>query len=204
MVRPKTDTAQRILDLAESFFAERGFDASSMGDIARAVGIRTPSLYSHYANKQALYEAVLGSRLTPLFELLESVNVMPDSAEATLVLLRTVAAHYMDHPELAKLIQHASLAGGEQLAILQLRVYQPLAELLKAHLDDPNLLPDDWDSDKLKLLIINFHSMIFGFITLAPVYTNLLEEELSLPEIRQQQLALLEEMASQLWDRSRV
>lgn len=199
MARPKTDTAQRILDVAETSFAERGYDASSMGDIAKAVGIRTPSLYSHYVSKQALYEAVIDSRLTPLFELLESVDVMPESAEDTLLLLRTVMAHYLEHPELAKLIQHSALAGGLQQELLQQRCYKPLSELLLAHLGDHNLLPDDWDAGKLKLLIINFHSMIFGYITMAPLYADLLGEDPLEPAVAEQQLLMLEEIATQLW-----
>lgn len=199
MARPKTDTAKRIVDIAENCFAERGFDASSMGEIAKAVGIRTPSLYSHFDSKQALYEAVIDSRLEPLFGLLESVDVLPDTAEESLALLRAVMAHYIEHPSLARLIQHAALAGGQQLEILQERCYRPLAGLFRHHLDDGHLLPDDWNADRLKLLIINFHSMIFGYINMAPLYAELLGEDLMTPAIAEQQLSVLEEIARQLW-----
>lgn len=199
MVRPKTDTAKRIIDTAEICFAERGFDASSMAEIAQAVGIRTPSLYSHFDNKQALYEAVIDSRLAPLFDLVESVNVLPDTAEGSLTLLRAVMAHYIEHPTLARLIQHAALAGGQQLEILQERCYRPLAALFRDHLDDGHLLPDDWNADKFKLLIINFHSMIFGYINMAPLYAELMGEDLMTPTIAEQQLLVLEDIARQLF-----
>ncbi|MDB4470916.1 TetR/AcrR family transcriptional regulator [Deltaproteobacteria bacterium] len=199
MARPKTDTAKRIVDIAEKCFAERGFDASSMGEIAKAVGIRTPSLYSHFDSKQALYEAVIDSRLEPLFGLLESVNVLPETAEGSLTLLRTVMAHYIEHPTLARLIQHAALAGGQQLETLQERCYRPLAVLFRDHLDDGHLLPDDWNADKFKLLIINFHSMIFGYINMAPLYAELMGEDLMAPTIAEQQLLVLEDIARQLW-----
>ena len=52
-------TAERILDAAESLFAEKGYSATSLGDVADRVGIRSPSLYNHFRNKEALYEAVL-------------------------------------------------------------------------------------------------------------------------------------------------
>ena len=52
-------TSDRILDAAEDLFAEKGYSATSLGDVADRVGIRSPSLYNHFKNKEALYEAVL-------------------------------------------------------------------------------------------------------------------------------------------------
>jgi AcrR family transcriptional regulator len=54
-------TREAILDEAEARFAERGFDGTSMRDVASAVGLRNQaSLYHYFQNKQAMYEAVLG------------------------------------------------------------------------------------------------------------------------------------------------
>jgi AcrR family transcriptional regulator len=200
VARPKKDTAKRILDMAEQLFAERGYDASSMSEIASLVGIQTPSLYNHYASKQTLYEAVIESRLQPLFELLESVNVLPDTAAGSLHLLRAVARHYIEHPDLARLVQHAALAGGQQLEVLQQRCYRPLAKLFREHMNDNNLLLGAMGDEKLIFLIINFHSMIFGYVTMAPVYAELLGEDLMLPHSVDKQLQALEEMASKVWD----
>ena len=52
-------TPERILDAAEDLFAEKGYSATSLGDVADKVGIRSPSLYNHFKNKEALYQAVL-------------------------------------------------------------------------------------------------------------------------------------------------
>ena len=52
-------TAERVLDVAEALFAEKGYKAASLGEVADGVGIRSPSLYNHFRNKEALYEAVL-------------------------------------------------------------------------------------------------------------------------------------------------
>ncbi len=37
-------TSERILDAAEDLFAEKGYSATSLGDVADRVGIRSPSL----------------------------------------------------------------------------------------------------------------------------------------------------------------
>ena len=71
-------TAERILDAAEDLFAEKGYSATSLGDVADRVGIRSPSLYNHFRNKEALYEAVLERLLLdfggPLAEMEQSGN----------------------------------------------------------------------------------------------------------------------------------
>ena len=39
----------RILDAAEDLFANKGYGATSIVDIAAAVGIRGPAIYKHYS-----------------------------------------------------------------------------------------------------------------------------------------------------------
>lgn len=51
-------TAERVVDAALELFSRKGYDATSMNDIAQAVGIRAPSLYKHFASKEALFAAV--------------------------------------------------------------------------------------------------------------------------------------------------
>ena len=55
------DTRRRILDQALELFAARGYDAVSVGEIAKAVGIKAPSLYNHFPSKQAIFDALVAS-----------------------------------------------------------------------------------------------------------------------------------------------
>lgn len=52
-------TKERILDEALTLFSERGYTNVFVGDIAERVGIKAPSLYKHYKNKQAIYDAII-------------------------------------------------------------------------------------------------------------------------------------------------
>jgi len=45
------ETKWRILDTSITLFAERGFEACTMRDIAAAVGIKAPAIYNHYSSK---------------------------------------------------------------------------------------------------------------------------------------------------------
>ena len=52
-------TRAQLLDAAEAIFAERGFDATRLEDVAKAVGIRRASIVYHFRDKQTVYHAVL-------------------------------------------------------------------------------------------------------------------------------------------------
>ena len=57
----REDTKQRILDKALELFSTQGYDAVSVGEIAKAVGIKAPSLYNHFPSKQAIFDAIVES-----------------------------------------------------------------------------------------------------------------------------------------------
>ncbi|MGM9563734.1 MAG: TetR/AcrR family transcriptional regulator [Faecousia sp.] len=53
------NTKQEILEAALELFSVQGFEATSVFQIADAVGIRKASLYSHFENKQAILDALV-------------------------------------------------------------------------------------------------------------------------------------------------
>ena len=55
------DTRQKILEKALELFSTQGYDSVSVGEIARAVGIKAPSLYNHFPSKQAIFDAIVAS-----------------------------------------------------------------------------------------------------------------------------------------------
>ena len=57
--RKMEDTKQRILEKSLELFSTKGYDAVSVGEIAKAVGIKAPSLYNHFPSKQAIFGAIL-------------------------------------------------------------------------------------------------------------------------------------------------
>jgi AcrR family transcriptional regulator len=54
---------EEILDEATRLFAERGYEGTSMADLAERVGLRKASLFHHFASKEVLYGAVLARLL---------------------------------------------------------------------------------------------------------------------------------------------
>ena len=58
---PADRRRQQLLDVALRLFARRGFNATTMDDIAEAAGVTKPLLYQHFASKRALYLELLDS-----------------------------------------------------------------------------------------------------------------------------------------------
>ena len=67
---PADQRRRQLLEIACRVFADTGFHASAMDDIAHAAGVTKPVLYQHFASKRALFTEVLddvgGQLLTSL------------------------------------------------------------------------------------------------------------------------------------------
>ncbi len=53
------DTKNKILSEALRLFAEKGYDAVGVTEIAEAVGIKAPSLYKHYKSKRDIFDSII-------------------------------------------------------------------------------------------------------------------------------------------------
>ncbi len=52
-------TKDKIIEEALTLFSKRGFGAVTVDEIAKAVGIKAPSLYKHYQSKQDIFDAIV-------------------------------------------------------------------------------------------------------------------------------------------------
>jgi TetR/AcrR family transcriptional regulator len=188
----------RILDAAEARFAERGFRATSIGEIADDVGIRGPSLYKHFATKADLYHAVARRLLDPYFELLEALLVPPTDAAIAQQNLETVARHYYETPNLARLVQHAALAGGPELDVLTREWFHPFLRRA-AQLTTRVPALGDGDRQRAAFVVMAFHSILSGYVTMAPLHRKLLGEDPLGKRAREHHLAFLRSLAGALW-----
>src|SRR5262245_27932482 len=66
--RRKADRPGEILEAALSCFAERGFAATRLEDIAARAGVTKGTLYLYFPNKEELFKALVRGRLLPNLE----------------------------------------------------------------------------------------------------------------------------------------
>ncbi|WGS19211.1 MULTISPECIES: TetR/AcrR family transcriptional regulator [unclassified Bradyrhizobium] len=55
----RSDTRERILEAAIRMFGAYGFESTTMRDLADAVGIKAPGIYSHFSSKEAILNAAV-------------------------------------------------------------------------------------------------------------------------------------------------
>ncbi len=103
-------TRERILEVAEAFLGERGYDGTRLHLIAQRVGIQKASLFHYFPSKEHLYQAVLhegfGETEQTIKRVLESEGTPLDKVRALIeAYVEMVAAH----PERTKILLRQSL-----------------------------------------------------------------------------------------------
>ncbi len=83
--RRKEARPKEILAAALALFAERGFAATRLDDVALRAGVTKGTLYLYFPNKQELFEAVVRQALVPNLERGEALLNKPDEPAALLL-----------------------------------------------------------------------------------------------------------------------
>jgi AcrR family transcriptional regulator len=83
--RRKEARPTEILVAALALFAERGFAATRLDDVALRAGVTKGTLYLYFPNKQELFEAVVRQALVPSLEWGEALLGKPDEPAALLM-----------------------------------------------------------------------------------------------------------------------
>ncbi|GAA2020841.1 TetR/AcrR family transcriptional regulator [Catenulispora yoronensis] len=79
--RRTTYTPDSLLEVAVAVFNERGYDGTSMEDLARAAGITKSSIYHHVKGKEELLERGVNRALDALNGSLDAMEALPDAGE---------------------------------------------------------------------------------------------------------------------------
>ena len=57
---------EQLLDIGRALFAEKGFDATSVEEIAQRAGVSKPVVYEHFGGKEGLYAVVVDREMSAL------------------------------------------------------------------------------------------------------------------------------------------
>jgi len=191
-------TAERVLDLAENLFAAKGYQATSLGDVADGVGIRSPSLYNHFRNKEALYHAVLARLLekfsAPLRELQEG-EITRDRIRAW---QESMVRMHIGNPNLARLLQHEALSGGPGAQMISEQMFRPLiASSATAADSDAGL--GGHSKTLLPWIVMGFNNIVMSYVTMAPLYRELLDVDPFGVEATERQVEFITRLTDAFW-----
>ena len=150
---PEEDSSKRrqILDGARKVFMDLGFDGASMGEIARAAQVSKGTLYVYFADKCALFEAILEQEALQHGQVVFNFDPARD-AETTLKDFGQAYIHLLCRPGGGSAIRTV-MAIAERMPDVGRRYYlrvldktiNRLSEYLKAHVASGDLAIDDCD-----------------------------------------------------------
>ena len=174
-------TRNLILDEALHCFAERGYEGTSLNDIAAGVGIRRPSLLHHFASKEVLYGDVFERLLSEWLERLDTAIASPQAgwAKAELV-LRAGFDLFADTPDYVRIMRREALDGGIHLGIDLSATLRPLFDKACDYFDE-QMDQGTFRRHDSRHLLITGYGAILTYFSDAPFIDGLLDEEALTP-----------------------
>jgi AcrR family transcriptional regulator len=94
-----TERREQLLDIGRTLFAERGFDGTSVEEIAAKAGVSKPVVYEHFGGKEGLYAVVVDREMARLMDMVTGALTAGHPRER----LEQAAMALLDYVE-----QHAS------------------------------------------------------------------------------------------------
>ena len=104
LLRPEADADEdsakrrQILEGARTIFMAQGFDASSMGEIAKAAGVSKGTLYVYFQNKEQLFGAIVRHECKGQAEGIFTFDADDHDVEAVLTRLGNSYVHFLCRP----------------------------------------------------------------------------------------------------------
>ena len=143
-------TRARILDAAETVFAEHGYHESVVDDIARLSDTSKGTIYFHFANKQSLFAALSDHLLARLLnEVEERITREPDPVERVRAAVATTLRIFARHRRVARILLVDVGGVGRAVDDRLLTIHARIAASIRAQLAalPPDVVGADLDPD---------------------------------------------------------
>ncbi|MDA9404780.1 TetR/AcrR family transcriptional regulator [Bradyrhizobium sp. CCBAU 45389] len=171
-VTQEEDSSKRrqILDGARKVFMDLGFDGASMGEIARAAQVSKGTLYVYFADKCALFEAILEQEALQHGQVVFNFDPTRD-AETTLKDFGRAYIHLLCRPGGGSAIRTV-MAIAERMPDVGRRYYarvldktiNRLSDYLKTHVASGDLRIDDCDLAASQFMELCKASLFLPFV----------------------------------------
>ena len=160
--RPGHDL-ESVLGGAVKVFNERGYDGTSMEDLARELGITKSAIYHHVEGKEELLRLAVDRALDGLFAVLDEISVLEAPAIARLEELtrRSVLLLVAELPFVTLLLRVRGNTKVERQALARRRSFDAVvADLVTRARDEGDLRPDVDPALVARLLYGMINSMV--------------------------------------------
>jgi AcrR family transcriptional regulator len=167
----RIDRRRAILDAATELFADRGFGAVSVQEIADAARTHKTTVLYHFATKEALHEAVLDEALGRIAAVMREFLGGEFRRERVAYMLDQIHAFFADHIALARILERELLESSAPDAYLRRFVepiYLPALEMLDRAMADGIIEQID-----PALFIHDLHVQLVGYFCHRPLLERL-------------------------------
>ena len=169
---PRRNQRRRaILDAATGLFAERGFGAVSVQEIADAAGTHKTTVLYHFETKDALHDAVLDEALGRIAEVMREFLSGEFARDRVGYLLDQMQSFFAEHISLARLLERELLESVDAEAYLKRFVepiYIPALRSLEAAMNAGRIRRID-----PALFIHDLHVQLIGYFCHRPLLERL-------------------------------
>ena len=162
-LRNRQEMVDNILTAARAIMREEGVAALNLNEVARRVGLRTPSLYVYFPGKAAIYDAVYLLAIRLHCERMKTAFAEHNEVwERFRAALETNMAFALEHPELYQMAFERPVPGfapTEQTMQAAIEALDDVAATLRQHLAQGDLAPGASFEEVFNLTIAMMHGL---------------------------------------------
>lgn len=138
----RTDTRERILEVAARLFSEQGFAGTSIRDIADELGVTKAALYYHFPSKDAILGELVAQPLAAVRAVLAEPHRLTDRAGREKFIRRAVDAMSSCGPEMMAVFRDPKLLAAVDAEVEDSGIIQSVATALAMGLSGARRLTD--------------------------------------------------------------
>ncbi|MDD2790884.1 MAG: helix-turn-helix domain containing protein [Sulfurimonas sp.] len=125
-----------IIQTAQKLFAQNGYDATSIDDIAKPCEVTKAAIYYHFKDKHELYEEILQTNIKLLADRVEAKVALADGPEKKLYAYVMTFAQELDtNRNIASMLMREMSNGGKNMPLLalsqMLRTFKLLTSIIE-------------------------------------------------------------------------
>lgn len=169
----KSETLNTILGEASSQFAAQGYNAVSMRDIAKQLGMTPANLYHHFKDKEDLVRSSLAYVFEGKMRMLDDIVARHDDPLERLEMVITWFSTLLFEDEIFSRLLYRELLENDEarMKFLSSEVFQGPFSLLV------QILGDCVQTEEPALLVVSVVSLIIGHVQIAKVFKHLKENK---------------------------
>lgn len=168
-------TVERIIDAGEVLFAENSYEGTTLRQIAQRVGIKEPSIYAHFASKEAIYNAVIDRALRPFHAEIDTWIKTEMTLRDLFEIPRKLLSLHARHPYAARILHREFCNPVDRISPKIMEWLDQITQqsrVFMGELHEPGAHP--LDQSKVVINIVTLTNITLGFFSTQGMQARLL------------------------------